>query len=248
MAKLHELLAVETSVGGNYSRDLGETLKTLGKHDMFTRTVTRKTHFSNDDSRLDTSETKEMASTVAERLNWYKKSVTDFFDLILQKDKTNQNAKVDLTVDGTIIASDIPATTLLMLESKLQDVRKVMEATPTLPVGISWDRDENENLWKNREPKVTFSTKRTTKPVILYDATKEHPAQVKEVAEDIPVAKITQDTYSGMITSAQKAKVLGRLDILLQACKKARQQANQEEVVNGNLGANIFKYLFDKDI
>lgn len=248
MSKMHELLAVEASVIANYQRDLDETLKVLERADLFTQTVTKKEHFNEDDKKLDTTETKAMTTTVKNRLKWFKNSASKFYDVVLQKDTTNQNSKADLEVDGNVLAKDVPATTLLMFESKLQDLRKVFDKAPTLAAGTTWKLNPQDNLFHSEEPQVSFSTKKLMKPVVLYEATKEHPAQVKEVTEDVAIAKISRTVASGMITSAEKAEILGRLDTLIQATKKARQRANQVEVVNGNIGDSIFKYLFGDTI
>lgn len=245
MAKMHELLAVEASVAANLQRDIDETLKTFGRGEAFRKTTKSKVYFAEDEQRLNTSEVTELTTTVQDRLKWFSGHATKFFDLVLQKDKTNQAANADLEVDGKVIATNVPATTLLMLESKLQEVRKVVDATPTLPSTVRWVRDENEGLWVTADPVVTFTTKKVAKPVVLYEATKEHPAQVKEVSEDVPVAKITQTTWAGLLTATEKATLLGRLDTLLQAVKKARQRANTADVVKADIGKTLFTYLFD---
>ncbi len=249
MGKMHELLAVEQSVVGNYNRDLDETLKVMGRADLFTKQVTKKEFFNAEDSKLNTVTSKEMTTSVKERLAWFSKAATKFYDMVLQKDSTNQLSKADVVLDnGTVIAKDVPATTLLMFESKLQDLRKVFESAPTLAAGFKWEEDATSvNVFHSAEPVVNFTTKKSTKPVVLYEATKEHPAQVKEVSEDVPVAKVTVDTYSSMITSKDKAEMLGRLDDLLHAVKKARQRANTVDVVKANVGDQIFNYLF-KDL
>jgi hypothetical protein len=245
MGKMHELLAVESMLSANYQRDTQETLRVLDKADNFIRSVASKRHFDEDMKRLDVTETKEMTTTVADRLKWYSGAVRKFLDSQVQKDKTNQIAKADLTVGSTLLAKDVPATTLLMLESKLQDLRKVFEAIPTLPAGKVWDRDEAQNLWRTKDPEVSFSTKKTMKPVILHPATKEHPAQVEKVTEDVPIAKTERVVYSGMLTSAQKADLLSRLDTLLAATKSARQRANATDVVKQEIGNDIFSFLYD---
>lgn len=244
MAKMHELLAVESAVTANFQRDLEETLKVLARPDHFQKQVAQKTFFSEEDQKLNVSETKDITTTVAERLNWFSGATDKYLDVIIQKDKTNQKAVADIVLDdGTVIAAEVPATTLLAFETKLQDLRKVMVAVPTLPSGVMWDWDAAENLWKTKEPIVTFQTKKTAKAVVLYEATKEHPAQVKEVFEDVPVAKITKDTYNGMLTSAQKSSMIGRLDTLLKAVKQARQRANNVEADKTKIGAAITKFL-----
>lgn len=247
MGKLHELLAVESSITGNFNRDTAETVKVFNKPDMFSRIVTKREHFSEDDARLNTIEVKEITTSVKDRLKWYSNSVTAFFDLILQKDKTNQKATADIVVNGEVLAKDVPATTILMLESKLQELRKVFDTIPTLPAGIRWEYNENDGLYTNKDPMITFSTKKTTKPVVLYEATKEHPAQVKEVSEDIPVSKIIKETAVGMLTSLEKANILTRFDDLLQACKVARQRANTVDASTDKFGAAIMSFLY-KDL
>ena len=245
MAKMHELLAVEASVAGNLQRDIDETLKTFGRPEAFRKTTKAKVYFAEEDQKLNTTEVTEITTTVQDRLKWFSNHAVKFFDLVLQKDKTNQKASADLVVDGVTIATAVPATTLLMLESKLQEVRKVLDAAPTLPSTVRWSKDEAEGLWVTADPVVTFTTKKVTKPVVLYEATKEHPAQVKEASEDVPVAKITQNTWAGLLTATEKATVLARLDTLLQAVKKARQRANTTDVEKANFGNEIFGYLFN---
>jgi hypothetical protein len=245
MAKMHELLAVEASVAGNLQRDVDETLKVFGRPEAFRKTSKAKVYFAEEDQKLNTNEVTEITTTVQDRLNWFSKHAVKFFDLVLQKDKTNQKAAADLVVDGVTLATNVPATTLLMLESKLQEVRKVLDASPTLPSTVRWSKDDVEGLWVTSDPVVTFTTKKVAKPVVLYEATKEHPAQVKEVSEDVPVAKITQTTWQGMLTATEKATLLGRLDTLLQSVKKARQRANTTDVEKANFGSDIFGYLFN---
>jgi len=178
------------------------------------------------------------------RLKYFAEEASRLYDVIASKDATNQTAKADVILpDGTVLITGVSATTLLSLESKLQEARSVIEATPTLPSGIIWNFDANEGLFRAAEDKVTFATKRTMKPVVLYDATDKHPAQVKEVQEDVPVAKITVSTSSGMLTSVRKSELLGKIDVLLRAVKAARQRANSTEVVDQKIGRTIFDYI-----
>ena len=46
-----------------------------------------------------------------------------------------------------------------------------------------------------------------------------------------------------MISPAEKSALLGRIDKLIQATKKARQQANAAEVVNREIGRKIMDYI-----
>lgn len=246
MTVLHELLAVENSVNGNYQRSKDETTKALTRAELYTSIVTSKEFFDAETaSRENTKTEKVMETTVKERLKWFAGPVVELFDVIAQKDATNATAKEDLVVDGVTIAKEVPATTLLALESKLQDVRSVIANAPTLAIGTRWTRSTTEtNVWDAAENDVTFSTKRITKPVILVEPTEHHPAQVTQVHEDVPVAKIIKSTSSGMLTSAEKAELLHRTDKLLKAAKQARVRANKATVVGEKIGKSIFDYLY----
>ena len=46
-----------------------------------------------------------------------------------------------------------------------------------------------------------------------------------------------------MISPAEKSAILGRLDKLTRAVKKARQKANTAEVTKVTIGEELFKYI-----
>lgn len=247
MTKMHELLAVETTVAGNYNRDLVETLHVLGKPAAFQKVTTTKTFMNDADSNLNEQNVVDITTTIPNRLKWFGNLASKYFDVQYQKDSTNQKAKADIILeDGTVLAKDVPATTLLLLETKLgQDLRRVFDAIPTLDSSVEWEYDKNESLYRTKRPIVTFATKKVFVPLVLAPATDKHPAQVKEGYEDRPVAKIERETLSGMISSAEKADLIERLDKVLAAVKKARQRANMTDVVNesSTLGSSLMNYI-----
>jgi hypothetical protein len=246
MAKMHELLAAEANLQGLWNGIREETLKVFDRPDAFTKLVTTKKHFEESNSHLDVTETKDLTTTVKDRLSY---ALTGAFvkhtDLQLQKDATNADAKADLVVGQTVIAKDIPATTLLHLEKELAQVRQMILKVPTLQAGPVWQKDENTGLYATAEAKVTFTTKKTVRPIVLVPATEHHPAQVDKVSEDIPIAKIEKHEWSGMLSSVEKAELLGRVDALLVATKKARQRANNVEVKKVRMGRSIADFILN---
>jgi len=83
------------------------------------------------------TEQKEMTTTVHDKLEYMFGSVAEWLDAVLQKERTNQEARADIILpDGSALATDIPATFLLGMESKLKELREVFLATPTLQPGI----------------------------------------------------------------------------------------------------------------
>lgn len=248
MAKLHEVLAVEPDIEGAFKKVLAETI------DLFTRKPAHLTAFI---KKLDMfeetgveypEERLAMVTTVPERLEYFFKFFSNFLDIKFQKEATNQNAKADIVVDGTTIKKDVPATYLLALETILKNLRPALEAIPTLQPGIDWDLDdkEGEGVYKAKYPVKKMKTAKTFEHKILVGPTDKHPAQVEKWEETKNVGTYITDTWSGMISSAEKSAFLLRLDKLIQEVKKARQRANTTEVVKSTVGQEIENYLLDK--
>jgi hypothetical protein len=166
-------------------------------------------------------------------------------DAFLQKERTNQNAKADIVIGDVVVASDVPATALLGLEKRLKEIRQVYEAIPTLQQGIAWEEcpELGEGIYKATRPEIRTKTEKQMIPVVLYEATKEHPANVKEVVKDIVVGHFTEEKRSGMVTSAQKSMWLARIDELIQAVKRARKRANNEEVFKVEIGQKLMSFI-----
>ena len=248
MAKLHEVLAVESGLQTAAKKINEETIKTFGKKDEhFVETTRVVSHFAEEDQKLDTTETKAMVTTVLDKLIYNAGPNIRALDAYLQKEATNQRAAASIVVGDKTLAEDVPATVLLGLETKLTELRLVYEAIPTLAPGPTWNIDLASRaaggVYVSANADVTFRTKKTIKPIIMSPATDHHPAQVQAVSEDVPVAKITTTHKSGMMTSAQKSALLERVDQLLRAVKRARQRANGTEVVKSTIGATLFDFI-----
>ena len=246
MAKLHELLAVESDLEGTYNKILKETETNFTKHpDRYFGKHQRIESFDeNTPKEADTH--KEMDDTVKSKLQYSEKSIVRYLDAVLQKERTNQDAKADLVVDGVTIAKDIPATFLLGLETKLKKVRvSLFESIPTLQPGIKWEKDPSmgDDVYRAVNSDEKFRTKKVMKNHVVAEATKEHPAQVQVYNEDEKVARVITDTWCGMISSAEKSQTLSRIDKLIRAVKKARQKVNTTEVVKITIGKEIFSFI-----
>lgn len=248
MAKLHEVLAVESGLQTAAKKINEETIRTFGKKDEhFVETTRQVAHFSEDDKQLDTIETKAMVTTVFDKLIYNTGPNVRAYDAYLQKEATNQKAVADIVCGDKTLAEGVPATVLLGLETKLAELRAVYEAIPTLAPGPTWEVDASTRasggVYRAAAADVTFRTRKTVKPVVMAPATEHHPAQVQAVQEDVPIARITTSHKSGMISSAQKSELLERVDRLLRAVKRARQRANATEVEKRQIGKVLFDYI-----
>lgn len=248
--KLHELLAVEGDLAATSKKLSDEAKVTFEKRaDHFMGLATTVTMLDAARQGENTAEEKAMVSTVADKLNYLTKPVVKHFDAVLQKDSANQEATADLVVDGATLGENLPATFLLGLENHLKRLRPIYEAIPTLKPGLDWKKDENLGANVYKAPSQTsFRTEKVVGYQVLYEATKEHPAQIKDWTEDKPIGRVERTETSGMLSPADKAAILGRIDTLLRAVKRARQRANGQEVQDRHIGAALFGFIHGKEV
>jgi hypothetical protein len=207
-------------------------------------------HFDENDAKLDAVEVKEMQTTVFEKLEYLVRPNVRHLDTYLRKESGNQHAVADIVVDDVTIASGVPGNVLLGLETKLAELRTVYEAAPTLPPGPVWEADTSTKAFgvhRSRFPELRSRTRKTIRAVELSPATPQHPAQVQAVPEDVPIARITQETWSGMLSSLEKSLLLERIDKLIRACKRGRQRANGVDAPEKKIGDALFAFIH-KDI
>jgi hypothetical protein len=249
MTKLHETIAVLAGLNTTSNKVTDEAIATFSKKpELFLGSIVESQHFAEDDRKLDTAEHKEVVTTVAEKLLYIIGPVSRALDVNLQRDVGNTTAKADITIGETVLVKDVPATTLLSLETKLVELKAVYLAIPTLAPGPEWEIDTQQRagVYKSKHPDTRFRTRKTMRAFELSPATAHHPAQVQAIPDDTPIAKIVVQSWSGMISSAQKSELLDRVDQLLRAVKRARQRANTVPVDTGRkIGAALFQFVHD---
>jgi len=246
MAKLHEILAVEGDLRGTAATVIEEASGTFDKRPThFLQIETATKYLDDKDRQLDSTEHKKLETTVAEKLNYVGEMVARYYDAYLQKESTNQTAKATVEVNGKPFLTDVPVVVLLGMEQRLKELRDCYEKIPTLQPGPTWERDVNMaiGVYRSRHPEERLVTKKTKRALELSPATDKHPAQVMALDEDIPVAKRTVTTWSGMLSVYDKSMLLDRIDALIQAFKRARMRANDATLIERKMGEQIFTYL-----
>lgn len=242
---LHEIIAVESSKQKLADTLIQEGLTTFTKRTNLFSGHTKSYHpFVEEETPL-VPETTVVSETVEGKLEYIFKSLSSYFDLVLQKDATNQHAKADLVIDGNTIAKNLPATFLLSMESKFKAVRGLILSVPTLQPNISWvdASDQGKHIVTTERPIETYRTKKVETPVVVVNATEHHPAQVQTKVEDKNVGINRTQHYSSAITPLRKSELLERCDKMIQALKTARQRANAQEVENQKVASNLFGYI-----
>jgi hypothetical protein len=247
-AQLHEVLAVEQDLKNAAKKVIEEGRKSFKeKPHLFTAGQRKLSMFDEDRKNEEEAafQYSELTSTVNQKIDYIKDFVVKALDATMQKEVTNQNARADIEIDGDSLVNNVPATMLLTLEKEMIQIRNLYEAIPTLQNGMKWVKDESagKDIWKMGIPEITNKTEKKLKYQILVPATKEHPAQVEKWNVDEVVGRYEKTLASGMITSARKAVLLGRIDGLIRAIKKARTRANKEEVKKVSVGKVLFDYI-----
>lgn len=241
--KLHELIAVEKGVKARAYGALTEYHKLIQKAELFAG-MSRSYQKRDEDGEDLPGESKRVQNTVREVLSAVKLSQTELYDLTAQKDIANCTAKAPVVIDGVEIIPELPVTTLLFLEKQLTDLRTFILALPILDEAEAWNFDANSGLYRS-DAVQTHRTKKTQRPIVLYDATEKHPAQTQLITDDVIVGFWTMVKQSGALPKPEKMKLAARVEKLLDAVKAARERANSSAVAEKpGIGSRVFGYLF----
>lgn len=246
MSKLHQLLAVLPEKNKAATASLHENLKTFSDkaHIFNGQSKTVKAFNDSRAQEFNTQEQTHVADTVKNRLEFTFGIIAASIDLEATVDLANTKAKAKVELEGLDLP-ELPAVTLLQIEKQCAEWKKLILAAPTLPLGINWVPvpDLGANIVQAEQVDRTMKTERKTVPVVLYDATDKHPAQVKEAVKDENVAVIEVTKYSGLMSAREKADLLIRLNKLHEAVVKARCAANEQEVAQVTIGEKLTNFL-----
>lgn len=242
MAKLNQVIAVLKGRKSRAEKSRTEVYKSLQKSDVFNglnRVYTPK----DDEGDMLPPEKSPVRATVGMAIDAIKECMTDLIDVSATLGKGNTNAKADIVVDGEVIVANVPVTTLLSLEKELQHLVTLCTSLPELADDTQWTLDANSGHYVS-ESVVTTKTKKIPKVQVLYEATDKHPAQVQAYHEDVIVGTWKQNRISGAIPTTEKAAIVERSLALLEAVKKAREQANTEEVEDVKIASVLLGHVF----
>lgn len=241
--KLNQIIAVEKGIKSRSYSEISEINKLVQKPALFngfSKTYKPK----EEDADTYPAESQKVQETVANVLKRVQTSKTELFDVTAQKDFANMGATANVVVDGKTVVANAPVPYLLFLEKELTDVRTLVGNLPVLDSDEDWNADVNSGLFKTAAT-VKNSTKKVQKPIVLYNATKEHPAQTQMITEDVVVGTWEQIKQSGAMPRPEKEKLSERVEKLLNAVKYAREEANQQEAKKVSVGDALFGYLLN---
>ena len=242
MSRLNQIIAVEKGIKSRVYSEVTELHKQAQKPDLFNGFS--KQYEKADDAAEDLPPEKKQVQFIAtEVLTQAEALWSELMLITARKDWTNSHATADVVVDGRTVLSDVPVTYLLFLEKQVTDLVTFLEKLPVLDVGERWEPDSATGLYTTQEVR-THRTKKVQRPLVLYPATPEHPAQTQLVTEDVLAGHWVTVKQSGAMPLPERRRLVARAQVLLRAVKQAREAANMTEQVEvGDVGAAIFGYI-----
>lgn len=240
--KLNQVIAILRQVKDSSQKQTTELYQLLTKEGLFTG-LSRTYKPKDEDGERLPSESKIVQVRVHHLLKRVAELEIPWFDLVARQDAANCEAKADVVVGDKAVLKDVPATTLLWLEHRLQDMHSVIVKLPELSQTDKWTWDANQDCYAT-EPTETAKSKKVPKPFVKAEATKEHPAQVDVVYDDVLVGYWTLVNYSGALPKDKKQRLRERCEALMMAVKKAREEANLTVVSEKEIGKPVYDFLF----
>ena len=241
--RLNQIIAVEKGVKSSTTSAMSEKYKTIQKAQLFDGLA--RTYEPKDDGGEQFPPENTRVQQHADQLVLdVGTTLTELFNITATKDEGNCKACAAVVVDGKIVVDEVPPTTLLFLEKQLNDIHTFFSKLPVLDPAHNWTTAEG-SLVSKTDPIRSAKTKKTIRPLVLYQATDKHPAQTDKITEDVIVGHWNQVKMSGAVSESKKKRLLDRVEQLQKAVKFAREEANSTEINERNIGEPLFNWLFE---
>ncbi len=245
---LHELLAIESSQRGQADKCRSGLADTFDKkrHLFGSKVVVFLPNAEGQPPETTVEST--VQTTVTAELKWLSDHIVKALDVSYQVAVANTVASADIVLeDGSTLATGVPATALLELEKRAAEIKALAEAIPTIDPAKGFQLDPSHALrgvYKARDIQKTRTAK-VKEVLTLVPATDKHPAQCQVYDKDVPTGKVQEQEWSSLITPADKADLINRVEVLARAIRKARSRANNVTVdSNRTIGAALLGYVF----
>jgi len=240
-AKLNQVLAIEKGVKARCNGTVTRLYHLVQKPVLLNGLVKNYQPLDEDGVRYP-PESQKVQVRADETLKETRKALTELFNVTAQKDWANCDARADVVVEGELVLTNVPVTYLLFLEKQLTDLKTLVSKVPVLDSSDDWQLDEASGLFKTTATQTTRTSK-VQRPIVLYDATDEHPAQTQLITEDVVVGHWSTVKQSGALPADRKNELLERIEQLLEAVKFSRETANSVDAPKVSVDS-LFGFIF----
>jgi hypothetical protein len=243
--KLNQLLVTEKSIKAEGHKTVTEVHHLMQKPALLAGISRRYQPLAEDGEKLPPEHTL-VQLRVVDVIPHVQRAISPMIDAVLQKEIANQQARADIVVDDVVLVAGVPVCALLFMEKEVADLVTFVEKLPTLDPAERWDWDAAQNCWTTADQE-THRTKKVPTAFTKAPATKEHPAQVEVVMQDLLVGYWHQTKFSGALPADRKAQLRERVVKLQQAIKRAREEANTVTVdTTRRAGDALLGWVFAK--
>jgi hypothetical protein len=269
--KLHQLLALLPNIKDQASRAKTDVYQLAQKTPLF-QGLSRVYSPREENGYVYPPETKSVQFKAQDLLAKFQAAVKEFIDLAATQDYANCSAKANVVVDGVVLLENVPVTNLLFLEKQVEDLRIFVNSLPVLDLDKEWTYSDSRGCYVSSpketvktkkitewtysdsrgcyvpSPKETVKTNKITGFVVGHEATKEHPAQIKEVSKDVIEGTWTAIDFSGALKADTIQAYRNRVDKLHKAIVIAREEANSIEIRDKQVADSLLNYVFSGNI
>lgn len=240
--KLNQVIALIQGLKQSATKKKTELYHAAQKPQLF-QGLSRTYRPINDDGFVYPPETSKVVMTAQGLIDGFNEAIAELLNMCATQDWGNAQARADIKIGDAAIVTDVPVTHLLFLEKQLTDIKVFASSIPTLPIDRDWTYSANVSAYASG-PVETTKTKKVTEFVVAYEATPEHPADVREVSNDLVEGTWSKLEFSGALPQDELNAILKRIDALLKAVTKAREEANGLTVDIVETAPSLLGYIF----
>jgi hypothetical protein len=245
---LHEQLAIETALENQANKCRVELASTFEKKRHLFEEKQKVFTPLKEGQKPEITVESTIQTSVGEELGWVQTFIVKALNASLQVSVANQSAVANIVLEtGETLATNVPATALLELEKRVNEIKNLVEAIPTLDPakGFAADATHAKRAFKAREVRKP-RTQKVKDVLVAVQATEHHPAQCQIYDKDELIGHVEEQEWSTLITPADKADLINRVEILARAVKAARSRANNTEVDRSReYGGALLNYVFN---
>lgn len=241
MPRLHQIIAIEEDLKNKTGGAVAALEREAAKPESFNG-LSRTYRPKDESGEPLPPEHKKVQLDARKEIEKFVKAKSELIDLTATKDFANMEARGDVEIDGQVILADVPVTNLLFLSKQLEQFRGFVEKLPVLDEAEDWKEDPSTGQWRTE-----ITTRHRTEKVIDFktvaEATKEHPAQVAQIAKDVTVGYWDQTKLSAALPVPEKEALIAKIESLISAVKLARGKANEVDAPRQKIASTLFEYV-----
>jgi hypothetical protein len=253
MTALHQILAIERGVAADAERKIALATKGIeqtGEQSPLTGLSRSYKPRADEGDALPPQYQHVQISLERDVLPMIAQAMTRFLDVKFTREASSAAAKADVVIaDGgqqVTLLSGVPVGYLLGLETELDKLAALVKKLPVLDPAEEWHWDAAKGCYAT-EPKVTARNIRVPQVQVLYEATPEHPAQVRPYETEKPAGDWTTIKLSGALPFDRVQAIYTRVRAVGEAVKLARESANRIDATDRAAGQAIFDYILGRD-